>query len=1167
VTSTTTTTRRPGALLLAALLAAASAEAGELTPAHRSAARLLAGSDEAYAAGQLVVKLEPAAARAAIADGRAPVSLGSPSLDALAAAHGVVSARRVFTGFDGAGRAAHATERAAEVRARHARRSARAPARAALPELENVLLLELAPQADVPAAVAAFAARPEVVYAEPNFLFRSTALPLPAVPFVPDDRFVTGDGLTWSEGSWGQSFPDLYGLRNLRAIEAWNEFDLDGDGNFGPGEPRPGEGVVVAVVDSGMDVAHPDLAASVWVNPGEVPANGIDDDANGFVDDVNGWDFVDADAVLDDPRGHGSHVAGTVAAVADNGAGVAGVAPWARLMGVRGLNASGVGTATNLADAVVYAVDNGADILQNSWGSSVPAAVILDAFAYADALGVLSVAAAGNSSADVEGFTPAGIDSVLSVAAVDDQDVRASFSNYGYDIDVSAPGVAVLSLNAHGGANDLAATLPERVVETDYLWLNGTSMACPHVTGAAALLMSARPAESLADLRGRLRAGAAPIDAGNPGFASLLGSGRVDVLASLRAESGPALQIADVASAPLVPGRSAELVVTLRNFWREAPGLEATLLSGHPQLAVSQAQASYGDLEQGESESNADHPFVLALDAALPFGTEIPLTLELRDEEGRETRKPFTLSVSYFHAVPDAGLPLVDILPLDVRAADYDRDGDADLAYVRYLDFDVYRQQRARFEEATAALGIGEHGGLGRLVGLFFELDADGWPDLLVGGTSAAGNFLYQSQERGSHFEDVSATALPPSLSVYTLIALDVDRDGATDLVGGRTSPVLLHNQGDGTFVDATEGSGLTDFSPLIGQIVAFDYDGDGDQDLVGVSDASHTAVFRNEGAGVFQDVTASTGLRHPLGGGYGLAAGDVDGDGWIDVLLTGLGSPDEPQRNALFHNLGNGRFRDVTAQSGDLALGGPSGFISGTAFFDFDQDGDLDLYLNSEGVGERPFNELFRNDGGGRFTRITEQAFPRGIAPAGAASAIFDYDGDGDLDIFAPTGTASGGGPGALLENLAGTGRWLMLDLQRAGGIRDVWGARVVVTAGDLTLTREVMDAPLVSNPLHFGLGDARRVERVEIHWPDGSVQEIEGLLTNRLVSVEQGVDPCLVGPDSDGDGLADACDAHNDAPALGPAAQLLLVALLGAGGWRAARRRGRARAATRGA
>lgn len=1160
VTSTAITTRLGCALLLAALLAAAGAWAGELTPARRSAARLVSSPDEVYAADELVVKLEPGAARAAAAArGKGALSFGSPSLDALAAAHGVVSARRVFAGFGDAGRAASATERAASVRARHARRSARAPALAEVPELENVLLLELGEQADVPAAAAAFAAHPDVVYAEPNFLYRSTAAPLPAVPFVPDDRFVSQDGLTWSEGAWGQAFPDLYGLRNLRAIEAWNEFDLDGDGVFGPGEPRPGEGVVVAVVDSGIDAAHPDLAASLWVNPGEVPANGLDDDANGFVDDVNGWDFVGADPVIADPHGHGSHVAGSLAAVADNAAGVAGVAPWARLMGVRGLDASAVGTAANLADAVVYAVDNGADILQNSWGGPVRAGVIVDAFAYADALGVLAVAAAGNSNADVEGVTPAGIDSVLAVAAVDDQDVRASFSNYGHDIDVSAPGVAVLSLNANGGANVIAADLPERVVETDYLWLNGTSMACPHASGAAALLMSALPGESLADLRGRLRAGAAPVDAANPAFASLLGSGRVDVLASLRAEPGPVLQIADVASDPLVPGRSATLVVTLRNFWKEAPGLEATLLSGHPQVEVLEGQASYGDLAQGESDSNTAQPFVLALDEALPFGTEIPFSLELRDEDGRETVKLFSLSVSYFHAVADPGLPLVDLLPLDVRVADYDRDGDTDLAYVRYTDFGVYRRYRGRFEEVTAELGIGELGGLGRFVGLFFELVADGWPDLLVGGTTFAGNFVYQNQEQGAHFEDVTAAAnLPASLSFPAAIALDYDRDGETDLVGGKDSLTLLHSEGNGSFTDATAGSGLTGFAPLLGQLVAFDYDGDGDQDLFGVSDASHTSVFRNEGAGVFQDVTVASGLRHSLGGGYGIAAGDVDGDGWIDVLLTGLGSPDDPQRNALFHNLGNGRFKDVTAAAGDLALGGSSGFISGTAFFDFDQDGDLDLYLNSEGVGERPFNELFRNDGSGSFTRLTELAFPRGTSPAGAAAAIFDFDGDGDLDIFAPTGSGSGGGPGALFENLAGTGRWLMLDLQRAGGSRDVWGALVVVTAGGLTLTREVMDSPLASNPLHLGLGDARHVERIEIHWPDGSVQVIEGLETNQLVHVEQGVDPCQVGPDSDGDGLADACDPHNDAPALGPAAQLLLAVLLGAGGWRAARRRG---------
>jgi len=345
-------------------------------------------------------------------------------------------------------------------RGRRARPGRRHRAAAGVPDLENVFVLELGPGADLLGALAGFSADPQVAYAHPNFIYWAEAEPLPALPFIPDDRYITQDGVTWSEGAFGQDFPDLYGLKKLRAIEAWNTFDSDQSGDFGPSELMPGEGVVVAVVDSGLDPSHPDIAANVWTNPGEIAGNGIDDDGNGHVDDVHGWDFVNDDNSPADGGGHGTHVSGTIAALGNNAIGVIGVAPAAQILPVKGLSDGGSGTSAQLANSVLYAVAMGADVINNSWGGPVEDPTITAAFEAADAAGVLSIASAGNGNRDVTSAKPARLESVMAVAATDHQDLRASFSNYGRLVEVAAPGVAVLSLNANAGDNNISQWYP-----------------------------------------------------------------------------------------------------------------------------------------------------------------------------------------------------------------------------------------------------------------------------------------------------------------------------------------------------------------------------------------------------------------------------------------------------------------------------------------------------------------------------------------------------------------------------------------------------------------------------------------------------------------------------------------------------------------------------------
>src|SRR4029079_17313442 len=296
----------------------------------------------------------------------------------------------------------------------------------------------------------------------------------------------------------------------------------------GAWDTTAGQGVIVAVVDTGVDATHPDPTHNLWVNAAEIPRNEIDDDGNGFIDDTRGWDFVNSDNDPRDGHGHGTHVSGTIAAEGNNGAGVIGVAYRATIMPVRGLDNSGNGFDSVLATAITYAANNGADIINASWGGPGSAQAIADAVSYAHSLGVAVVVAAGNDSADARNYYPAGLSKVITVAATGADDTLAYFSNFGSRIDVSAPGLDILSL---AGAGTAMGTL----VAPGYTRASGTSMAAPHVAGLAALILARYPTYTNEELRTVLRFSAT--DLGGPVVYPAHGYGRVNAQAAMAVPS------------------------------------------------------------------------------------------------------------------------------------------------------------------------------------------------------------------------------------------------------------------------------------------------------------------------------------------------------------------------------------------------------------------------------------------------------------------------------------------------------------------------------------------------------------------------------------------------------------------------------------------------------
>jgi len=253
------------------------------------------------------------------------------------------------------------------------------------------------------------------------------------------------------------------------------------------------DSVLVAVIDTGVNWSHEDLAANIFSNPHE-QADGVDNDGNGYVDDIRGWDFVNSDNNPNDDNAHGTHCAGIIGAAGNNNKGIAGVNWKVKILPCKFLDAEGSGSTLDAAEAIRYAADLGVEVMSNSWGGGPSTRTLQDAIIYAKDKGILFVAAAGNESNDNDQSPsyPANynVENVISVAATDQNDALASFSNYGLTVHLAAPGVSILS------------TTPNNT----YQRFSGTSMATPYVAGAAALV-KAQGNISLADLKQRILGG------------------------------------------------------------------------------------------------------------------------------------------------------------------------------------------------------------------------------------------------------------------------------------------------------------------------------------------------------------------------------------------------------------------------------------------------------------------------------------------------------------------------------------------------------------------------------------------------------------------------------------------------------------------------------------
>jgi len=440
---------------------------------------------------------------------------------------------------------------------------------------------------------------PEVQYAEPWFIY--------PVTYDPNDPF----------------YSSQYGLMRIQANAAWDITQGD-------------TATVIGIVDSGVQLGHPDLTGNIWHNPGEVGddgqgrdkrTNGEDDDANGYIDDWQGWDFGGADynnvvpdnnpSPTDGNNAHGTHVSGIASASTDNSLGVAGTAFNCRILAIKTAadndyrGPGGTGFIIAGIQGIVYAAAMGADVMNCSWGGGGGSQVEQDLINFSTDQGTLIVAAAGNSNSSSPHY-PSAYQNVISVAATGSSDVRSSYSNYGHTIDVAAPGDAVY-----------ATWFP-----STYAFLSGTSMASPHAAGSAALIKTMNPGFTGLQVGEQLRVTADNINGINPSYTDLLGKGRVNVFRALT-ETPPSiralnLDVSDSAggnnNGNLEPNEIADIVYNFTNFLAPTSNAAVTLTETSAYISIIDGDFTVGALGTMETIRNDAEPFQISIASNVPPG-------------------------------------------------------------------------------------------------------------------------------------------------------------------------------------------------------------------------------------------------------------------------------------------------------------------------------------------------------------------------------------------------------------------------------------------------------------------------------------------------------------------------------------------------------------------
>lgn len=478
--------------------------------------------------------------------------------------------------------------------------------------LARIYTLTFPESTDIETLTGRLATDANIEYAEPLYVHHTYRLSQPADlrQCRPNDEYANLDPED-PEYQWA--------LDKMEMFEAW--CTTTGDPN-----------VLIAIIDTGMDMDHPDLVDQYYVNPNEIE-NGIDDDQNGLVDDLTGWDLVDGD---NNPQGtatHGTMVGGIASAVTNNSIGIAGIGYSCALLPIR------AGQSTDITfgyQGILYAAVMGADIINCSWGRSGRYSHFEnDILQTVTEMGSLVIAAAGNEGTDALHW-PAAYENVLSVGNTNENDVLVSNSNYGTWLDVCAPGASIRTTHVNGG----------------YTTSGGTSLAAPQVAGLAGLVKSLHPDWTPQQIAAQIIATADPIDSFNlEQLAGKLGSGRVNgrraVTETTEFVRYEHYQINDPDGDGVVERneleQSLELAVTLRSLLSDVPNVTGTLTTNDEFVSITDGSATFGTLVQNQLQSNDADPFQIVASVTTPNHHRVEFELEITADGGFHTTDRFAI--------------------------------------------------------------------------------------------------------------------------------------------------------------------------------------------------------------------------------------------------------------------------------------------------------------------------------------------------------------------------------------------------------------------------------------------------------------------------------------------------------------------------------------------
>lgn len=910
--------------------------------------KIMSSNGQRFRGGEVLIKLRGGSATSSMRlNADDPTRTGVASVDAALAPFGVSAIRRVYPGATG----------------------------------EMARVLHIVADADAIALRAALERLDDVEYAEVNLVAKTQA--------------VANDPYFSSVGSWGQDFRDQWGLEAVRAQEAW---DLS-----------QGEGVVVAVIDSGLDYEHPDIVDNVYRNPGEVgtdasggdkATNGIDDDGNGYIDDVLGYDFANQDPDPMDDNGHGTHCSGIIAAVTDNGIGIAGVAPRAKILTVKNVDSSGNGDLDDAAAAIVYAAQAGAQVINLSQGFDGYSQTLHDAVRYAhDVAGVVVVVAAGNAASDVGSWHdnaveilrwPAAAREVITVSALDQTRALASFSNYGTKIDVGAPGGgdrsddpnvlspqrSILSLYARQTARSF--TFPEQVVGEHYYRVSGTSQAAPVVAGVAALLLARNPNLGPEQVRQAIRRGA--IDVGEPGIDVETGYGLVDARGALEQ---PEPLVAHLTGPVTILAGKSQIQISGS---AQGSGFRSYQLS----WGVGEAPSSWHPIAESFDEVEAGILTDWRLDE-VPEG-EISLRLSVTDASGQVYEDRLLVNVN--------NVSFSEPEPTFAPTASY-RGGQVHVrgtVMPAFFDhYEIFIRGARSGELDDPALVLAQGGRSPVLNGNLATLDLSGLSpdryDLTLKVTLTTGDVLERTTAFA--FDPMLHEATPISLNSPSemaqlgLTVADIDGDGAAE---------MLIYADSGFHVLRHDGSELPGFPyrfpeediDLQGGIAAGDIDGDGRLEVVGAAPEGPIHAFREDGS-----LLPGFPVEGPIRSSP-VSLADIDGDGVLDVVTVG------PDGVVVVRGDGR-RLEGFEFAAVDPSLGAwVMTQAEQTSAGDLDGDGREEIVVMAHrGFVDGDVHELYVFDADGSI----RPGWPRSDLSASlwlpAMPVLGDVDGDGDLEVF----------------------------------------------------------------------------------------------------------------------------------------------------------------------